>query len=102
MEPTPVAIEDNALSLGRATAGGASRHGERGVLLSSECASLLSTDSRAEGKGTEGKGKGGHLSGCSKDLDCFFCWMMSESDQWHICHYIVQCPYSRALEGPLH
>lgn len=62
MEPAPVAVENDALGLGRAATGGASRHRESGMLLSSERASLLSIDSRAEGESTESEGKGRH--GC--------------------------------------
>jgi hypothetical protein len=60
VEPTPVAIENNALSLGNAAAGGASRHRESRVLLSGKTASLLSVDGRAECESTKGKGEGGH------------------------------------------
>jgi hypothetical protein len=60
VEPTPVAIEDDALSLGNTAAGGASRHREGRVLLSSKTASLLSVDGRAECESTKGKSEGGH------------------------------------------
>jgi hypothetical protein len=60
MEPTPVAIENNALSLGNTAAGGASRHREGRVLLSSKTASLLSVDGRTECESTKCDGEGGH------------------------------------------
>jgi hypothetical protein len=60
VEPTPVTIEHNALGLGGATAGRASRHGKRRVLLRSKSSSLLSVGNRAEGKSTEGEGEGRH------------------------------------------
>ena len=62
MKPTPVAVEHNALGLGRASAAGsASRHGKRRVLLRSKSSSLLSVGNRAECKSTEGEGEGRHV-----------------------------------------
>jgi len=69
MEPAPVAVKDDALSLGCTSAGSALRDRERRVLLSSECAGLLSLDDRAQGEGGEGEGEGRHAGrferGCS-------------------------------------
>jgi hypothetical protein len=60
VEPTPVAIENNALSFGNTAAGSASRHGESRVLLSGKTASLLSVDGRTECESTKCNGEGGH------------------------------------------
>jgi hypothetical protein len=60
VEPTPVTVEHNALGLGRATGGGASRDGKGRVFFSSKSSSLLGADNRAEGKSAEGEGEGRH------------------------------------------
>lgn len=69
VKPAPVAVKDNALGLGCASAGRASRDGERGVLLRGECTSLLSLYDRTQGEGSEGEGEGRHAGrleqGCS-------------------------------------
>jgi hypothetical protein len=70
MEPTPVSVKDDALSLGCAsTTGTAGRDGERGVLLRSKCTGLLSLYDRTQSEGGEGEGEGRHAGrlerGCS-------------------------------------
>ena len=70
MEPAPVSVKDDALSLRCAsTAGRAGRDGERGVLLRSKCTGLLSLYDRTQSEGGEGEGEGRHAGrlerGCS-------------------------------------
>jgi len=69
VKPAPVAVKDDALSLGCTPTGGASRNRERRVLLSGEYTSLLGLDDRAQGEGSEGKTEGRHAGrlerGCS-------------------------------------
>jgi hypothetical protein len=68
VKPAPVAVKDDALSLGHTPAGGASRDRERRVLLGGEYTGLLSLDDRAQGKGSEGEGEGRHAG--RFELDC--------------------------------
>jgi hypothetical protein len=69
VEPAPVTVKDDALGLRSATAGRASRDGERRVLLGSKCTGLLSLYNRAQGEGGKGEGEGRHAGrlerGCS-------------------------------------
>jgi hypothetical protein len=70
MKPAPVSVKDDTLGLGCAsTAGGASRDGERGVLLRSKCTGLLSLYDRTQSESSEGEGESRHAGrlerGCS-------------------------------------